>query len=213
MVTLKKTARKGRSSSSAAPTKHPKAGTKIDAITLGLVRNHLSTYADEMANTIMRTAYSTIVRDAMDYSTALCDRNGQTVAQGLTIPFHLGSVHFALGYVIRKYEPDIQPGDVFILNDPFGGGIHLPDIFLFKPIFYKNARIGFAAVVTHHVDVGGRVPGSSACDNTDVFQEGLRIPALKLYDRGKPSEAIFQILEKNVRVPAIVLGDIHANLA
>jgi N-methylhydantoinase B len=186
---------------------------ELDAITLGLVRNHLSTYADEMANTVIRTAYSTIVRDAMDFSTALSDSEGQTVAQGLTIPFHLGSIHFALGTVIQKYQSKIFPGDVFILNDPFGGGIHTPDIFLFKPVFYENTRIGFSSVVTHHVDVGGRVPGSSACDSTEVFQEGLRIPALKLYDRGRPSEELFQIIEKNVRVPTVVLGDIRANLA
>jgi N-methylhydantoinase B len=190
-----------------------KTRVKMDAVTLGIVQNHLSTYADEMANTVMRTAYSTIVRDAMDFSTALCDAQGQTVAQGLTVPFHLGSIHHALGYVIQKYESRIYPGDIFILNDPFGGGIHLPDIFLFKPIFYQGERIGFAAAVSHHVDVGGRVPGSSACDSTEVFQEGLRIPALKFYERGEPSEALFQLLEKNVRVPTLVLGDIRANLA
>jgi N-methylhydantoinase B len=195
------------------PSVLSRAKVKMDAVTLGIVRSHLSTYADEMANTVLRTAYSTIVRDAMDFSTALCDAQGQTVAHGLTVPFHLGSVHFALGCVIQKYQSQICPGDVFILNDPFGGGIHLPDIFLFKPIFCENERIGFSAVVSHHVDVGGRVPGSSACNSTEIFQEGLRIPALKLYDRGTPSEELFQILEKNVRVPAVVLGDIRANLA
>jgi len=186
---------------------------KVDPITLGIIRNHLSTYADEMANTVIRTAYSTMVRDAMDFSTALCDAHGQTIAHGVTIPFHLGSIHFALGAVLQKYQDQVYPDDIFILNDPFSGGIHLPDIFLFKPVFFKGECIGFSAVVSHHVDVGGRVPGSSACDSTEIFQEGLRIPPLKLYERGKPCEALFQMLELNVRVPIVVLGDIRANLA
>jgi N-methylhydantoinase B len=186
---------------------------RVDPITLGLIRNYLSSVADEMANTVIRTAYSTIVRDCMDFSTALCDAEGQMVAQGVTIPFQLGSIPFALGATIRKYRGNIHPGDIFIMNDPFEGGIHIPDIFLFHPIFYRDKLIGYSAVISHHVDVGGRVPGSAACDNTEIFQDGLRIPPLKLYDRGVASEAIFEILEKNVRVPVMLMGDLRANLA
>jgi N-methylhydantoinase B len=186
---------------------------QVDPITLGLIRNYLSSVADEMANTVIRTAYSTIVRDCMDFSTALCDRNGQMIAQGVTIPFQLGSIPFALDATLKKYAGQIFPGDIFIMNDPFEGGIHIPDIFIFHPIFYKETLIGFSAVVAHHLDVGGRVPGSAACDNTEIFQDGLRIPPLKLYDRGVPSEAIFHIIEKNVRVPVMTLGDIRAKLS
>ncbi len=186
---------------------------RVDPITLGLIRNYLSSVADEMANTVIRTAYSTIVRDCMDFSTALCDAKGQMVAQGVTIPFQLGSIPFALGATLKKYRGNIHPGDIFIINDPFEGGIHIPDIFLFHPIFYRNELIGFSAVISHHLDVGGRVPGSAACDNTEIFQDGLRIPPLKLYDRGVPSEAIFALLEKNVRVPVMLMGDLRANLA
>lgn len=185
----------------------------VDPITLGLVRNYLSSVADEMANTVIRTAYSTVVRDCMDFSTALCDRQGRMIAQGLTIPFQLGSIPFALGSTIKKYKDRIFPGDVFIMNDPFDGGIHLPDIFIFRPVFYGDELIGFSAAVSHHLDIGGRVPGSSACDNTEIFQEGIRLPPLKLYERDEPSEAIFQILEKNVRVPVMTLGDIRSNVA
>src|SRR5215831_17926086 len=187
--------------------------TQIDPITLGLIRNYLSSVADEMANTVIRTAYSTIVRDCMDFSTALCDRHGQMVAQGVTIPFQLGSIPFALGATLNKFRGRVNPGDIFIMNDPFEGGIHIPDIFLFHPIFFDDVLIGFSSVVAHHLDVGGRVPGSAACDNTEIFQDGLRIPPLKLYDRGVPNEAIFEILEKNVRVPVMTLGDIRAKLA
>ncbi|MBM3775617.1 MAG: hydantoinase B/oxoprolinase family protein, partial [Acidobacteria bacterium] len=186
---------------------------QTDPITLGLIRNYLSSVADEMANTVIRTAYSTIVRDCMDFSTALCDRNGQTVAQGVTIPFHLGSIPFALQSTIRKYQGRIYPGDIFIINDPFDGGIHLPDIFVFQPVFFEGNLIGYSAVISHHLDVGGRVPGSAACDNTEIFHDGLRIPPLKLYERGVANEAIFQILEKNIRVPVQTLGDLRSNLA
>lgn len=186
---------------------------QADPITRELIRNYLSSVADEMANTVIRTAYSTIVRDCMDFSTALCDRDGQMVAQGVTIPFQLGSIPFALGSTIRKFRGKIHPGDIFIMNDPFEGGIHIPDIFLFHPIFFKDSLIGFSAVISHHLDVGGRVPGSAACDNTEIFQDGLRIPPLKLYDRGVASDAIFEILEKNVRVPVMLMGDLRANLA
>ncbi len=190
----------------------PDSKTKLDPISMGLIRNHLQSYADEMANTVIRTAYSTVIRDCMDFSTALCDPAGQMVAQGVTIPFHLGSIPFALRSVIRKYQDRIHGEDIFIINDPFEGGIHLPDIFLFKPVFHEEELIGFSAVISHHVDIGGRVAGG-ACDSTEIYQEGLRIPPLKLYDRGRPNEAIFQMLEKNVRVPKLVLGDLHANLA
>ena len=135
----------------------PPTQAKIDPITLGLIENYLSSVANEMAYTVIRTAYSTVVRDCMDFSTALCDRGGQMVAQGVTIPLQLGSIPFALAATIRKFEGRIFPGDIFIMNDPFEGGIHIPDIFIFHPIFYEQSLIGFSAAVAHHLDLGGRV--------------------------------------------------------
>ena len=164
----------------------PQRGS-IDPITLGLIRNFLSSVADEMANTIIRSAYSTIVRD-WTASTGLCDRHGNTVAQGLTIPFQLGGIPFALEATRRKYRDNIHPGDIFIINDPFEGGIHIPDVFLFEPVFYESQLIGFSAVVSHHLDLGGRVAGSVACDNTEIFHDGLRIPPLKLLKRVCPAK-------------------------
>ena len=194
-------------------TSQKPANQQVDPITLGLIRNHMSSVADEMANTVIHTAYSTIVRDCMDFSTALCDRSGQTIAQGVTIPVHLGSVHTALGYVIRQYQGRIFPGDIFLMNDPFQGGIHIPDIFVFKPVFCEDQLLGYSAVVSHHLDLGGRVPGSVACDNTEIFHDGIRIPPLKLYERGVANEAIFQLLEKNIRVPIQTFGDLRSNLS
>ena len=186
---------------------------QVDPITRQIIQSALASAADEMAVGLHRTARSTIVRDVLDFSTSICDSTGQQIAQGVTIPMHMGSVPYAMETLLKKYKGDIHPGDIFILNDPFDGGMHLPDIFIVQPIFVEERRIAFAVATAHHLDVGGRLPGSSACDNVEIFQDGLRIPWLKLYDRGKPNEAIFTLLRANVRVPEMTLGDLQAELA
>ncbi len=189
-------------------------GSRVDPITFEVVQNALGTIADEMALTIMRTAYSAVVRDAMDYSTALCDNRGNMIAQGLTIVMHLGSFPGAVEVILERFAGDINSEDVFILNDPYGsGGIHLPDIYIIKPIFCSGELHAFACALAHHTDVGGIVPGSNSTNATEIYQEGLRIPTLKLYEKGMPNQAIFSILEKNVRVPDKVLGDLRSTVA
>ena len=185
----------------------------VDPVTREIVQNALAAAAEEMAMALYRTAYSTIVRDCLDYSTSLCDADGEMIAQGVTIPLHLGSVPFAMEALFAKFGDDMEEGDIFILNDPFDGGMHIPDIFVAQPIFWKGERIAFAVSTAHHLDLGGRLPGSSACDNTEIFQEGLRLPWLKLYRGGVPEEAIFEIIRVNVRVPQMTLGDLRAQLA
>ena len=185
----------------------------VDPLTREIVQNALAAAADEMAMALYRTAYSTIVRDCLDYSTSLCDADGEMIAQGVTIPLHLGSVPFAMEALFAKFGDGMEEGDIFILNDPFDGGMHIPDIFIAQPVFWEGERIGFAVSTAHHLDLGGRLPGSSACDNTEIFQEGLRLPWLKLYRRGAPEEAIFEIIRVNVRVPRMTLGDLRAQLA
>ena len=184
-----------------------------DPIGFELFKNSLFSIADEMALTICRTTYSGVLRDNMDFSTAFADADGKLVAQGLTLPGHLGSIPTALDVVVERFGEETHPGDVFILNDPFDGGMHLPDIFIFKPIFVHGERIAYAATICHHADVGGRVPGSNASDSTEIYQEGLRIPPLKLYDRGKSNDAIWAFVERNVRIPIQVFGDLRAQLA
>lgn len=184
-----------------------------DFISFELFKNSLFSIADEMAVTICRTTYSGVLRDNMDFSTSIADAEGRLVAQGLTLPFHLGSIQVALAVIVKKFGPQMRSGDVYILNDPFDGGMHLPDIFIFKPIFVRNRRIAFAATTAHHIDVGGRVPGSNAADSTEIYQEGLRIPPLKLMDRGKPNETLWALIEKNVRLPVQLFGDLRAQLA
>jgi N-methylhydantoinase B len=187
--------------------------TAVDPITLEIVQNSLSCAADEMALALYRTAYSTIVRDCLDYSTSLCDPSGEMIAQGVTIPLHLGSVPSAMAALFRRFGDDLAKGDVLIMNDPFDGGMHIPDIFIVKPIFWEDERAGFAVSTAHHSDLGGRVPGSSACDNVDIFQDGFRIPWLKLYRGGVADQSIFSLLEANVRTPRITLGDLRAQIA
>src|SRR6185312_11838045 len=137
----------------------------IDPIEFELVRNALISIVDDMALTIVRTAYSNVVRDNMDFSTALCDRSGNLIAQGLTIPLHLGSVPDAMSALLHEFGDDIASGDVWIMNDPFSGGMHLPDVFVIKPILTAAGELcGFAVTIAHHTDVGGRVAGGNASD-------------------------------------------------
>ena len=130
----------------------------VDPIEFELIHSGLSSIVDDMALTIVRTAYSNVVRDNMDFSTALCDRHGALIAQGLTIPLHLGSVPDAMASFIGEFGNDIADGDVWVMNDPFSGGMHLPDVFVVKPIVAPDGDVcGFAVTIAHQTDVGGRV--------------------------------------------------------
>jgi N-methylhydantoinase B len=188
--------------------------SRIDPITLEVVKNALSSVADEMALVLMRSAYSPVVRDSMDYSTALCDRHGQVIAQGLTLAVQLGAFPDAMQHLTKTYAGKMQPGDIFIMNDPYGaGGQHLPDIYVIRPLYWEGEIEGYACTMAHHCDVGGIAPGSVAIHATDIYQEGLRLPMLKLYEAGKPNDTLLQIIEKNTRQPVQVLGDLRAQLA
>src|SRR6201985_2539560 len=184
-----------------------------DPITEELFRTAISAIGDEMVLTIYRTAYSGVLKNIMDYSAAICDAQGRLVAQGLSLPGHLCSIPVALQAVLAEFGDDVNVGDVFINNDPYDGGMHLPDIFIFKPLFADGRPIAYAATICHHTDVGGRVPGSNASDSAEIYAEGLRIPPLKLYERGKPNTTLFRMIDRNVRVPGRVLGDIRSQLA
>ena len=185
----------------------------VDLIDFELFKNALFAAADEMAVTVCRTTYSGVLRDNMDFSTSIADPRGDVVAQGLTLPMHLGSVRTALAAVLARYGHDMREGDVYVLNDPFEGGMHLPDIFMFKPVFVGGEGAGFACCTAHQTDIGGRVPGSNAADSTEIYQEGLRIPPMKLQDAGAPNDTLWRMIERNVRVPVQVFGDLRAQLA
>lgn len=185
----------------------------IDPITFAVVKNAMDSIVDEVAYTVLRTARSEIVKDVMDYSAAICDRHGQMIAQAKTIALHLGAIPEAMVEVRKRYGDSLAPGDAIIVNDPYQGGMHLPDIFMFVPFFYKDEFEGFCVVICHHTDVGGRVPGSNASDSTEIYQEGIRIPVVKLYEKGKVDETLERVIAQNVRVPDRVLGDLRAQYA
>src|SRR4029434_5749439 len=181
-----------------------------DPIAFELFKNALFSIADEMALTITRTTYSGVLKDNMDFSTAFADADGKLVAQGLTLPGHLGSIPTALDATMRHYGSTMAPGDIFIMNDPFDGGMHLPDIFVFKPLYVDGRRIAFACTVCHHTDVGGRVAGSNASDSTEIYAEGLRIAPLKMYDAGKINQTLMTFIERNVRLLVKDVGYLRA---
>jgi N-methylhydantoinase B len=185
----------------------------VDPITFAVIKSGLDAIADDMAYTVVRIARSEIVKDVMDFSAALCAGDGQMVAQAKTIAQHLGAIPEAMASVLSKFDGDLNEGDVVIMNDPYHGGMHLPDIFMFVPIFHDGRRRAFAVVICHHTDVGGRVPGSNASDSTEIYQEGLRIPPLKLYDRGVLNTTLEALIKINVRVPDRVWGDVSAQFA
>ena len=186
---------------------------KVDPITFAVIKSGLDSIVDDMAYTVIRIARSEIVKDVMDFSAALCDSRGQMVAQAKTIALHLGAVPEAIAAVLAEFGDDLNEGDAVIMNDPYHGGMHLPDIFMFVPIFHGGKRRAFSVVICHHTDVGGRVPGSNASDSTEIYQEGIRIPPLKLYARGRLDATLEKLIKINVRVPERVWGDLQAQYA
>jgi N-methylhydantoinase B len=178
-----------------------------------LVRNALEAVVDDMALTVVRTSYSNTLRDVMDFSTAICAPDGAMVAQGLTLPLHLGAFPDAVGAVLQRFGNSLAPGDVYVMNDPYRGGMHLPDVFMFRPVFADSVLIGFSAIVGHQADIGGRCPGGNACDSTEIFQEGLRIGPTRLVAAGVDCEAVWDLIGGNVRMADRVLGDFRAQIA
>jgi N-methylhydantoinase B len=184
-----------------------------DPITFAVIKNAMDAIVDEVAYTVIRTARSEIVKDVMDYSAAICDENGEMVAQAKTIAQHLGAIPEAMAAVKARWAGRLSPGDAVIMNDPYCGGMHLPDIFMFYPIFEGDSILAWSVVICHHTDVGGRVPGSNAADSTEIYQEGLRIPPLRFFHAGEMDETLEALIGLNVRVPDRVLGDLRAQYA
>jgi N-methylhydantoinase B len=186
----------------------------IDLITLEVLRNKFDVIADEMEIALLKSAYSSIVKEGMDASAALFTTHGETIAQAASIPIHLGSLVPAVQRIIAEFPVDtMADGDVYIMNDPYDGGSHLPDIVIVVPIIYQGTTVALSTTMTHNQDVGGKTPGSVPTDATEIFQEGLRLPPLKFYERGEPNRTLHAILQKNVRIPDILMGDLHGQVA
>ncbi|MDH3701619.1 MAG: hydantoinase B/oxoprolinase family protein [Alphaproteobacteria bacterium] len=185
----------------------------IDPIRLELIKNALVMVSDNMMVSVLRTSRSTLVKANMDFSASICDGDGNMVAQGLALPAHLGATMPALKGCIDYFGSDIVPGDILANNDPYAGGSHLNDIFMFKPVFKDGVRVCFLGLILHHTDLGGRVAGGQAADSNEIYEEGLRIPPSKIYQGGQPNDTLLRIIEHNTRVPDKVLGDVRAQIA
>ena len=191
------------------------AAAGLGPVELEIMRNALTAAAAEMDVTVWRTSRSTIVRELLDYSTAVFDRDGHNVAQSARIPQHLNSMGAGLLTVARDFLPLEQwaEGDVVITNDPYCGGQHIPDILAFRPVFADGRRIAIVGTLCHHLDMGGISAGSYGATATEVFQEGLRIPPLKLVRAGVLNDEVLAVMRQNVRRPDMLWGDLQAQLA
>ena len=186
---------------------------EIDVVTMHLINNLLYSLVDEMTATVVRTSFSPLARDAFDFQCALCKANGDIILEGEGSLLHSLAYTGIIAAVRRKYGDSIYPGDTFLDNDPYTEASHLPDVYMARPIFIKGELVAWSCSGGHQIDVGGRVAGSCACDSTEIYQEGLRIPPVKLYDRGAPVREIFDILRANSRVPDVLVGDLSSHHA
>src|SRR3978361_438544 len=175
------------------------------------VKNALTSAAEEMKIVLAKTAYSPLLKVAGDYSCGIFDIDGNMVAQGPDLPIHLGSMPDAVRAVVRAFR-DVVPGDVFIPNDPYAGGSHLPDVNVVAPAFHDARLLGFSCVRAHWPDIGSATPGSYGAV-TEIYGEGLRLPPVRLYRNGTPDPGIEAIIFANVRTPAERLGDLRAQVA
>ena len=187
----------------------------LGPIELEVLRNALTAAAAEMDVTVWRTSRSTVVRELLDYSTAVFDRDGFNVAQSARIPQHLNSMGAGLLTIVRDFLPleGWEDGDVVITNDPYCGGQHIPDLLAFRPVFVDNHRVAIVGTLCHHLDMGGLAAGSYAANATEVFQEWLRIPPMRLVRRGTLNAEILAMMRQNVRRPDMLWGDLQAQLA
>ena len=192
-----------------------RAQLRIDPITLEVIRAGLMSIVHEMSITMDRTSYSTIIREVHDYSCVLFDSDGRLIAQAEGIPIFNGSMNFVIEAVLDRYPAsEMQPGDMFISNDPYtGGGTHKNDINVVMPIFRDGELVMFGASKAHHLDIGGKDPGSWSADARNTYQEGLSLPAMRLARNGVINEAITDILFANMRVPHLSRGDFSAQIA
>ncbi|MBI4719701.1 MAG: hydantoinase B/oxoprolinase family protein, partial [Chitinivibrionia bacterium] len=184
---------------------------KFDPITLEILWRRLISVVDEADGTVARTAFSSLLRDAHDYTCMFTDRKGRELAQGsFATPGQSGAMALGIKNLVNSLPLETyQPGDIFITNDPWALAGHLNDVCVMSPIFYKEKVVAFTACVFHHSDIGGRV----SSDNHEVFEEGLFIPLVKLYDKGVLNESVMEMIRWNVRTPEEVVGDIRSQIA
>jgi N-methylhydantoinase B len=188
---------------------------KIDPFSLEIVKEGLIAIGDEMFVTMQRTSMSTIIYEVLDYAVGLTDAKGRLITQGNGVTLFLGTLDFGVLSILEKFGAEyLKPGDIFITNDPYtGGGTHLSDVSILAPIFYNGELVAFAANKGHWTEVGGMAAGSWTTNSTEVYQEGLQFPCIKLFDQGEPIQSLIDIIRANVRTPDMTIGDMYAQVA
>jgi N-methylhydantoinase B len=186
----------------------------LDPVDHAVISQGIIAAAREMGSKLVRSAYSTVVREAADASAALMDREGRVVAQAEMIPMQLGSMRATWTACAQRHPVEtLVEGDFYLSNDPYNGGQHIPDVFIFQPVFFEGQVIGFAASVAHHLEMGGAAAGIVA-DATDLYQEGLRLPPARWnLERDWDGGPLKRLIEANIRVPQLTLGDFNAQFA
>jgi N-methylhydantoinase B len=183
--------------------------SRIDPITRSVVQHRLSSIVNEMGEAMLRTSYSQILNSSRDFSLGICDVNARLIAQADHIPVHVGALSWATLAIEERFK-DIKPGDVLLLNDPYHGGSHLPDLTAFVPVFDGKRRLYWTIVRAHQSDIGGATHGGYNPSATDIWQEGLRVPPIRLYEAGKLRDDLLDMLALNVRNPRDFRGDLAA---
>ena len=186
-----------------------------DPFTIEIIGQMLRASAEEMFLTLGRTAQSPIIYEVLDMACGLVTPEGELIAEAEGVPGFIGCLSFAVREIVEKYGLDaMRAGDVYATNDPYsGGGTHLSDVVLILPVIYQDDLVGFAANKAHWTEVGGMAAGSWTTDATEIYQEGLQLPAVQLYQRGEPSEGLIDLIRANVRLPEMTLGDLYAGVA
>jgi len=188
---------------------------KIDPFTLEIIKEGLVAIGDEMFVTMQRTSMSTIIYEVLDYAVGLTDACGNLITQGNGVTLFLGTLDFGVRSILDKFGAEhLKPGDIFITNDPYhGGGTHLSDVSIIAPIFYDGRLAAFAANKGHWTEVGGMAAGSWTINSTEVYQEGLQFPGIKIYEEGVPIQSLIDLIRANVRTPDMTIGDMYAQVA
>jgi N-methylhydantoinase B len=192
------------------------ATTLVDPFTIEIIKNSLVAIGDEMFYALQRTSKSTIIYETLDYGVAITDADGRLVAQGNGVPLFIGTLDAAVNAVRDKFgaSGQLRPGDIVVTNDPYGGGgTHLSDVSLIMPIYHEGELVAFVGNKAHWTELGGKDPGSWTTDSTEVYQEGLQFPNVKLFNQGEPDEALLDLIAANVRLPDMTLGDLWAGVA
>jgi N-methylhydantoinase B len=185
----------------------------LDAVTQEILTNAFSGIAEEMAMVEYRSSFSPIIREMLDFNCGVFDAYGRMVAHSEQIPAQLGLMQFALQAALAKWAGVIDDGDAILTNHPYMGGTHTPDLQVFTPVFNEHKQVAWVGSIAHHIDIGGQFPGTESAQTTELFQEGLIFPAIKLVDRGERNRAIYDLVAANVRDPNATLGDLDAQLA